>query len=79
MQIVPVSFAAPDGPNMLQHLKNILERPNPILAIHPRFDKLLISLRTATATEMKLNKEDTSYDDLLDAMRMAIWYYKFRS
>ena len=78
MIVIPISFAT-DGPSMLQHLKHILERPQPCLAIHPRFDKLLIGLRSSTATEMKLNKEDTSYDDLVDAMRMAIWYYKFRS
>jgi hypothetical protein len=36
------------------------------LAIDPKFDKLLTSLRTAYATELTLDKNQTSYDDLLD-------------
>jgi hypothetical protein len=28
-------------------------------------------LRTAVATEYKLNKEETAYDDIVDAFRLA--------
>ena len=75
MFVVPVSFST-DGPNMLQHLKTLLEDSDNIVAIHPRYNKLLIALRTAIANEMKLDKEQTSYNDLLDAFRMAMSFYR---
>ena len=34
-------------------------------------DKLAIALRTAYANELSLDKEKTSYSDLLDAPRLA--------
>jgi hypothetical protein len=48
------------------------------LKIHPRFDKLITALRTAVENgEGKLDKEATSYDDVFDAFRLAMKYYKF--
>ena len=47
-----------------------------LVAIHKRFDKLLIGLRTAVATEYKLDKNLTSFDDLVDAFRLALTFYK---
>ena len=34
--------------------------------------KLLTSLRTAYANELTLNKDQTSYSDLLDGLRLAL-------
>ncbi len=45
------------------------------LAIEKRHDKLLTSLRTAYAEELNLKKDATSYDDLLDALRLALKGY----
>ena len=45
------------------------------LAIDPKYDKLLTSLRTAYAEELNLKKDVTSYDDLLDALRLALKGY----
>jgi hypothetical protein len=42
------------------------------LAIPEKFEKLIISLRTAQAKEYSLEKEQTSYDDLLDALRLSL-------
>ena len=42
----------------------------------PFFEKLLTSLRTAVANEYKLDKEQTSYNDILDAFRLALQFYK---
>jgi hypothetical protein len=39
MKIVPVSFSS-DGPNMLIHLKRLLEHPNNLVAINPKFVNL---------------------------------------
>ena len=57
---------------MLQHAKALLEDEDNLLAIHKSFDKLLTGLRTAVATEYKLNKEETAYDDIVDAFRRSI-------
>lgn len=42
------------------------------LAIDPKYDKLLTSLRTAYATELTLDKNQTSYNDLLDGLRLSL-------
>ena len=46
------------------------------LAIPQQFDKLIISLRTAYAKEYSLDKEQSSYSDSLDALRLACKMYK---
>jgi hypothetical protein len=47
------------------------------VAINPRFDKLIISLRTAVENgEGLLDKEATSYDDIFDAFRMSLQFYQ---
>ena len=47
------------------------------IAINSAFDKLITSLRTAVAEENTLDKESTSYPDILDAYRLALKDYKF--
>jgi hypothetical protein len=42
------------------------------LAIEEKHYKLLTSLRTAYAEELNLKKEQTSYDDILDALRLSL-------
>ena len=42
------------------------------LAIPKQYEKLNTSLRTAYAREYSLDKEQTSYDDLLDALRLSL-------
>jgi hypothetical protein len=79
MFIVPAAFST-KGAEMLQHTKWILEEKDedgsPLIAIHPSFNKLLTALRTAVAQEYKLQKEETSYDDVLDAFRLSLQSYK---
>ena len=79
MFIVPVPFN-PEGAEMLQHTKSLLEDPENLLAIHPSFDKLLTSLRTAVSLNFsyKLDKENTTYDDVLDAFRLSLNLYRWR-
>jgi hypothetical protein len=45
------------------------------LAIPEEYDKLITSLRTAYAKELSLDKDQTSYDDLLDACRLSLKGY----
>ena len=47
------------------------------IAIHPSFDKLITSLRTATDQDGTLEKESTSYNDIFDAFRLALKFYRF--
>ena len=48
------------------------------LAIPSEFNKLIISLRTAYAKEYSLDKEQTSYSDSIDALRLACKMYKMK-
>jgi hypothetical protein len=46
-----------------------------LIAIHKdRFHKLITSLRTAVANEYKLDKEQTSFNDILDAFRLSLQF-----
>jgi hypothetical protein len=42
-----------------------------------RFDKLITALRTAVDNDGTLDKEDTSYNDIFDAFRLALKFYHF--
>jgi hypothetical protein len=80
MFIVPVPFSV-EGAKMLQHTKWLLdereEDGSSLIQIdRERFHKLVTSLRTAVANEYKLQKEETSYSDLLDAFRLSLQFYK---
>jgi len=48
------------------------------LAIPEKYYKLLTSLRTAYAEELNLKKDVTSYDDLIDGLRLALKAYNFK-
>ena len=48
------------------------------LGIDGKHDKLLTSLRTAYAEELNLKKEQTSYPDLLDALRLSLKGYHIK-
>ena len=64
---------------MLGHCKMILEHEPRKIAINPdRFDKLITSLRTAVDIDGTLDKEATSYNDIFDAFRLALKFYRFR-
>jgi hypothetical protein len=79
MIVVPVPFSV-EGAKMLQHAKWLMEETDEdgssLVSIHKQFDKLLTGLRTAVGTEYKLDKENTVYDDLVDAFRLALTFYK---
>jgi hypothetical protein len=48
------------------------------LAIPEKYDKLIVSLRNAQAKEYSLDKEQTSYSDSLDALRLSLKGYNIR-
>ena len=49
-----------------------------LLRVNPKFEKLIISLRTAYARDLILDKEQTSYPDILDALRLNLLNYPLR-
>lgn len=71
-EILPVNFAT-EHKTMLSHLYLIMNKV--YLAIPEKYEKLIISLRTAQASEYSLDKEETSYDDLLDSLRLSLKGY----
>jgi hypothetical protein len=80
MLVVPVPFSV-EGAHMLQHAKWLMEETDEdgssLIAIHKdRFEKLVTALRTAVANEYKLDKEVSIFNDLLDAFRLSLQFYK---
>ena len=79
MTVVPVNFSM-EHKSMLGNVKMLLEKDGGYVAINPKFDKLITSLRTAVEKgEGMLDKEATSYDDIFDAFRLAMRMYYFKS
>jgi hypothetical protein len=75
MKVLPVNFAT-EHKKMMAHLHMLVNKE--YLAIPEQFDKLIISLRTAYAKEYSLDKEQTSYSDSIDALRLACKMYKMK-
>lgn len=74
MKVEPVAFGVEHKP-LLYHTKFLLE--NKYIQIHPtKMNKLITSLRSAWAKEGTLDKEVTSFDDVLDAFRLCLRPYK---
>ena len=76
-KIVPIDFQS-HGTPMLDHLVNIMESRQ--IRIDRMFDKLMIALRTAMyrGDRNQLDKAETSYDDVLDALRLSLLNVRFR-
>jgi hypothetical protein len=72
VRIIPVNFNT-NHKQMFGNLHAVISKN--YLAIDPKFDKLLTSLRTAYANELTLDKNQTSYDDLLDGLRLSLKGY----
>jgi hypothetical protein len=73
MMIIPVNFTT-EHKSMLSHLHVMVNKG--YLAIPKQYDKLITSLRTAYAREYSLDKEQTSYSDSLDALRLSLKAYQ---
>jgi hypothetical protein len=75
MFVVPVPFSK-EHKHMLAHCKEVMEYQNGAIAIHPKFNKLITSLRTAVEKgEGSLDKDATSHDDLFDAFRLSLMFW----
>jgi hypothetical protein len=72
MKIIPVNFINTHE-NMLSKLRAFLEAG--MIVIPADFKELIISLQTAVVDEDKLQKDQTTYDDMLDALRLSLQRY----
>jgi len=75
IKIRPISFNS-EHKNMLSNLHAVVTKG--LLAIPEKYNQLITSLRTAYANELSLDKQQTSYDDLLDALRLSLKGYNIR-
>ncbi len=75
IKIIPVNFNV-EHRNMLSNLHAVVSKG--YLGIDLKYDKLLTSLRTAYANELTLEKNQTSYDDLLDGLRLSLKGYQIK-
>ena len=75
MKVLPVNFST-EHKQMLAHLHILINKE--YLAIPKEWDKLIISLRTAYANEYSLDREQTSYSDTLDALRLSCKMYPIK-
>jgi hypothetical protein len=60
---------------MLQYLSSLLDQR--LIAIPSHLENLINGLRSSVATEWKLDKESTPFNDLVDSLRLNVSYYKF--
>ena len=75
MKVLPVNFGT-EHKQMLSHLAVCVSKG--YLCILPKYDKLVISFRTAWANELSLDKEQTSYSDSLDALRLYCKMFRMK-
>jgi hypothetical protein len=74
MQIIPVNFQKRHRV-MLQWAYTLMSKR--FIKIHPSLQKLIVSLRTAIVSDdWKLDKQQTSHDDILDSLRLALCNYE---
>jgi hypothetical protein len=74
MQIIPVNFQKRHR-EMLQWSYTLMSKR--LIRIHPSLQKLIVSLRTAIVIDdWKLDKQQTSHDDVLDSLRLSLCNYE---
>jgi hypothetical protein len=67
--IIPVSFQK-EHKSMLEWTYNLLSKKR--IAIDPKYQKLILSLKSAYDTEFDLDKMITIYSDHLDSLRLSL-------
>jgi hypothetical protein len=72
MRVHPISFST-EHKRMLSNAKQWMDSER--VAIHPKFDKLITSLRTCQAVDNAIDKQTTIYDDTFDSFRLSMNYW----
>lgn len=72
-KVLPLYFGR-QNKQMLTHTKTFID--GGLVAIHPKFDRLITALRTASEEQGVIDKEKTSYHDILDSFMLSLWYFQ---
>jgi hypothetical protein len=85
--IVPVAFGSTTqgGRTMLNHAQRMIEETeetednekSALLALHPSFQDLIDSCRSAYAINDRLDKERTVHNDSFDSLLLNLSWYKY--
>jgi hypothetical protein len=87
--IVPVAFGSTTqgGRTMLNHAQRMIEEteedplnnnaPSALVAIHPSFQDLIDSCRSAYAVNDRLDKDRTVHNDSFDSLLLNLSYYRW--
>jgi hypothetical protein len=75
----PVVFNTENINFMSSHSKRLLDDSRGLIAINPKFDKLITGLRGAVFNEYKLDKEESPHNDLIDTFLMLCTFFKFKN
>ena len=80
MTVVPIGFNTESRSFMVSHSKKLLDDSRGLIAINPKFSKLITALRGAQFDETyKLDKDSSPHNDLLDCFQMLTTFFKFKS
>ena len=72
-KIRPVNFST-EHRNILSNLHAMVSKG--YLAIDQKYSEVITVMRTAYANELSLDKQQTSYDDLIDGLRLGLKAYQ---
>ena len=73
--VVPKYFSI-ESKQMLQHGIALMDDPEGFVAIPEKHESLLVALRSATASEWRLDKSQSVSNDLTDAFIMACSFFR---
>jgi hypothetical protein len=80
MTVIPVLFNTETKSMMTAHARQIIEDPDVLLQIDPKFNELIIALRAAIFDERgQLDKASTPHDDILDAFLMVMQLFNINA
>ena len=80
MVVVPVIFSTESKLQMSSKLQQILDDSRGFIAIPPKFDKLIASLKSAVFDERGILDKDISlHNDWLDCLFMATRFFRFKN
>ena len=79
MIVCPIVFNTENINFMASHSKRLLDDSRGLIAINPKFSKLITALRGAVFNEYKLDKEESVHNDLIDTFLMLCTFFRFKS
>ena len=80
MIVLPIIFTTESKLNMTLKTRQLLDDIRQLVAINPRFDKLITSLKSAVFDSRGLlDKQLTPFDDILETFMMLTNFFHFKS